>query len=152
MQIPSTLHDMLVSVLQLSSLALQYNSFTGTLPDLWGSLTQVNTLLLQFDHTQQFVQIQSRPCKSTIAWVVAQKEILTHQDVNSCDHVLHASCSLQHMSVHESCNSGPPHFEMLEKIACTSALLLQQQLSINLAIKFADIKLCGCLAAANPRC
>ena len=33
-----------LSVLQLSSIAMPYNSLTGTLPDTWGSFKQASTL------------------------------------------------------------------------------------------------------------
>ena len=42
------MHEILLSVLQLSSIALPYNSLTGTLPNSWGGLTQVSTPLLHF--------------------------------------------------------------------------------------------------------
>lgn len=89
--------DKLVALLQLSSMELQNNNLTGTLPGSWGNLTQVSTLL------PATCSEPSQNCTSTVVWHIVLNNIMTFDPVmlsaSIAVHHAYESCSLPHSCV-----------------------------------------------------
>ena len=93
---PVSLFDMLLLVLQLSAVALPNNYLTGTLPDSWGSLTQVSTPSPTFAPIVSYMfRANANVVRAPLSGMLYLIETSLPQKIFQ-DVALHAPCILLH--------------------------------------------------------